>query len=116
VAATNADLNIRVSKLYQGAEWGALEVAFNSAPECAVMMSEIARETGLFFERPPANLLALREIHIAEVGGEDVLEAAFVRVSEIAARYGEVHDSQKNMKGPNEFEPGELDRQVPGRP
>ncbi len=104
------NMNLRVTKLYQGSPHGAIEVAFNSAPEGDKMMDEIREATGLSFERPPANRLAMRELHIAEVGGEEPLEAAFVQVSEIAEKYDEVHDSQKNMKGPGELTPNELGR------
>jgi hypothetical protein len=103
-------MNIRVSKLYQGAPWGSLEVAFNSDPEGDRMMSEIVRVTGLRFTRPPANLFAMRELHIAEVGGEEALESAFAAAFEIALRYGDVQDSQKNMKGPGEVSTNELSR------
>ena len=106
-------MNIRISKLYQGAPWGALEVAFNSDPAGDRMLAEIAEATGLTFARPPANLLAMRELHIAEVGGEDALEAAFVIAVDIAEKYGEVQDSQKNMKGPGELTPNELGRHLP---
>jgi hypothetical protein len=102
------NMNIRVTKLYQGAPWGALEVAFNSSPEGGRMIVEISEATGLDFKRPPANALAMRELHIAEVGGEEALEAAFVKALEVASRYGEVQDSQKNMKGPGEVTPNEL--------
>ena len=102
------NINIRVSKLYQGSDWGALEVAFNSDPEGDRMMAEIIEATSLPFKRPPANMLALRELHIAEVGNEEALEAAFVQVLDIASKYGEVQDSQKNMKGPGEVTPNEL--------
>src|SRR5947209_12829151 len=102
------NMNIRVSKLYQGSEWGAVEVAFNSTPEGDTMMQEVREATGLPFKRPPANVLAMRELHIAEVGGEEALEAAFVVAIEIASKYGEVQDSQKNMKGPGEVTPNEL--------
>lgn len=101
-------MNLRITKLYQGAPHGALEVAFNSSPEGDRMMQEIRAATGLPFARPPANRFALREIHIAEVGGEEALEAAFVRAVAIAEKYDEVHDSQKNMKGPGEVTPNEL--------
>src|SRR5437762_4728643 len=104
----NLNMNIRVSKLYQGAPWGALEVAFNSAPEGDLMIAEIREATGLDLKRPPANALAMRELHIAEVGGEEALEAALVTAIEIASKYGEVQDSQKNMKGPGEVTPNEL--------
>ncbi len=103
-------MNIRVTKLYQGAPHGAIEVAFNSSPEGERMMAEIREATGLPFERPTGNRFALRELHIAEVGGEEALEAAYVQVVEIAERYDEVHDSQKNMKGPGEVTPNELGR------
>ena len=106
----NTNMNIRVSKLYQGAPWGALEVAFNSDPEGDRMISEIREATGLDFKRPPANIMALRELHIAEVGGEETLEAAFVKAMAVAIKYGEVMDSQKNMKGPGEVTPNELGR------
>ena len=101
-------MNIRITKLYQGAPWGALEVAFNSCNEGDQMIAEIIQVTGLPFERPPANRFAMRELHIAEVGGEEALEAAFVRVLAVAEKYGEVQDSQKNMKGPGEVAPNEL--------
>ena len=110
------NLNIRVTKLYQGSEWGALEVAFNSAPDGDRMMEEIREQTGLPFKRPPANMLAFRELHIAEVGDERALEEAFVKVEAIAARYGEVHDSQKNLKGPGELTPNELGKALKDRP
>ena len=104
------NMNIRVSKLYQGAPWGSLEVAYNSDPEGDRMLSEIVEATGLRFNRPPANLFAMRELHIAEVGGEEALESAFAVAFEIAQKYGEVQDSQKNMKGPGEVSPNELGR------
>jgi hypothetical protein len=103
-------MNLRVTKLYQGAPHGAIEVAFNSCAEGTRLMEELRATTGLAFERPVANRLALRELHIAEVGGEDALEQAFVRVLEVAEKYDEVQDAQKNMKGPNELSPEELDR------
>lgn len=108
-------MNIRVTKLYQGAPWGALEVAFNSCPEGDELIAEIIEVTGLAFKRPPANLFALRELHIAEVGGEEALEAAYVKVVEVADKYGEVHDAQKNMKGPNELTPDELGKAMKNR-
>jgi len=110
------NMNIRITKLYQGSDWGALEVAFNSAPEGEGMISEIAQATGLNFKRPPANLLALRELHIAEVGDEQALEEAFVKAEEVASRYGEVHDSQKNMKVPGELTPNELGKALKDQP
>ena len=73
-------------------------------------MDELKSATELAFDRPVANRFALRELHIAQVGGEDELEQAFVRVLEIAERYDEVHDAQKNMRGPDELTPDELDR------
>ena len=106
-------MNIRISKLFQGSEWGALEVAFNSDPEGDRMIAEIAHATGLSFKRPPANLLAMRELHIAEVGGEEELERAFVAAMSVAEQYGEVQDSQKNMKGPGELSPNQLGRNLP---
>ncbi|MEA2573203.1 MAG: hypothetical protein QOH93_501 [Chloroflexia bacterium] len=106
-------MNIRVSKLYQGSPWGALEVAFNADPEGDKMIVEIAEVTGLSFKRPPANLFAMRELHIAEVGGEEALERAFIVALEVAGRYGEVQDSQKNMKGPGELTPNQLSRNLP---
>lgn len=103
-------MNLRITKLYQGAPWGSLEVAFNSCDVGDQMMAEIIAQTKLPFKRPTANMLAFRELHIAEVGGEEALEEAFVRVLAIAQKYDEVHDSQKNMKGPNELTPNELGR------
>ena len=108
-------MNIRITKLYQGAPWGALEVAFNSDPEGDRMIAEIREATGLDFKRPPANMMALRELHIAEVGGEEALEAAFVKAMAVAIKYGEVMDSQKNMKGPGELTPNELGRALKER-
>ena len=110
-----SQMNIRVTKLYQGAPWGALEVAFNACPEGNRMIAEIIEVTGLPFKQPPANLFALRELHIAEVGGEELLEAAFVQVVGVAEKYGEVQDAQKNMKGPNEVTPDELGRAMKHR-
>lgn len=110
------NMNIRVTKLYQGSEWGAVEVAFNADPEGDAMMAEIREKTGLPFKRPPANMLALRELHIAEVGNEEALDEAFLKVEAIAARYGEVHDSQKNMKGPGELTPNELGKAMKDLP
>jgi hypothetical protein len=101
-------MNIRVTKLYQGSPDSALEVAFNSAPDGTRMMDEIRTATGLAFERPIANRFALRELHIAKVGSEEPLEAAFSIALEIADKYEEVHDSQKNMKGPDEVTPEQL--------
>ncbi len=106
-------MNIRISKLYQGSPWGALEVAFNSDPQGERMIAEIAQTTGLDFKRPPANMFAMRELHIAQVGGEEALERAFVAAMEVAERYGEVQDSQKNMKGPGELTPNQLGKRLP---
>ncbi len=106
-------MNIRISKLYQGSAWGALEVAFNSDPEGDRMIVEIARATGLDFTRPPANIFAMRELHIAQVGGEEELERAFVAALEVAQKYGDVQDSQKNMKGPGELTPNQLGKHLP---
>jgi len=72
------------------------------------MIAEIRAATGLDLQRPPANLMAMRELHIAQVGGEEALETAFVAALIVAERYGEVADSQKNMKGPGEYAPNEL--------
>jgi hypothetical protein len=101
-------MNIRVTKLYQGSTESSLEVAFNSATEGDRMMDEIRTATGLTFERPIANRFAMRELHIAKVGAEEPLEAAFSLALEIADKYEEVHDSQKNMKGPDEVTPEQL--------
>ncbi|HST06270.1 MAG TPA: hypothetical protein VLQ48_16265 [Chloroflexia bacterium] len=103
-----ARMNIRVTKLYQGSTESSLEVAFNSAAEGDRMMDEIRTATGLTFERPIANRFAMRELHIAKVGAEEPLEAAFSLALEIADKYEEVHDSQKNMKGPDEVTPEQL--------
>jgi hypothetical protein len=108
-------MNIRISKLYQGAPWGALEVAFNSCAEGDRMIAEIKEATGLPFKRPPANLMAMRELHIAEVGGEEALEEAFVKAISVAEKYGEVMDSQKNMKGPGELTPHQLGKALKER-
>jgi hypothetical protein len=103
-------MNIRISKLYQGSPHGALEVAFNSYAEGDRMIAEIAEATGLQFARPPANRFAMRELHIAEVGDEAAQEEAFVLALMVAERYGEVSDSQKNMKSPSELTPSQLDQ------
>ncbi|MGA7733571.1 MAG: hypothetical protein WCD37_20095 [Chloroflexia bacterium] len=108
-------MNIRVTTLYQGSPHGALEIAFNSAPEGHRMMDEIREATGLPFARPAGNRFAMRELHIAEVGGEEALEAAFVQVVAIAEKYDQVHDSQKNMKGPGEVTPNELGKALQDR-
>jgi hypothetical protein len=109
------NMNLRVTKLYQGAPHGALEIAFNSSPEGDRMMEEIRATTGLAFARPAGNRFAMRELHIAEVGGEEALEAAYMQVVAIAEKYDEVHDSQKNMKGPGEVTPNELGRALEER-
>ena len=101
-------MNIRVTKLYQGSPNSSLEVAFNSNAEGNRMMEEIRAATGLSFERPIANRFAIRELHIARVGAEEPLEVAFSLALEIADKYEEVHDSQKNMKGPDEVTPEQL--------
>jgi hypothetical protein len=106
-------MNIRISKLYQGSPWGSLEVAFNADPEGDKMIVEIAQATGLEFQRPPANMFAMRELHIAQVGGEEDLERAFVAAMGVAEKYGDVQDSQKNMKGPGELTPNQLGRNLP---
>ena len=106
-------MNIRISKLFQGSPRGALEVAFNADPEGDLMIVEIARATGLEFKRPPANLFAMRELHIAQVGGEEELERAFMAAMQVAEKYGDVQDSQKNMKGPGELTPNQLGRNLP---
>jgi hypothetical protein len=106
-------MNIRISKLYQGSPWGALEVAFNADPDGDKMIVEIATATGLEFKRPPANMFAMRELHIAQVGVEEELERAFVAAMEVAEKYGDVQDSQKNMKGPGELTPNQLGRNLP---
>ncbi len=103
-------MNIRVSKLYQGSDHGALEVAFNSCEEGERMIAEIAGATGLSFKRPPANRFAMRELHIADVGDDAAQERAFVIALTVAEKYGEVSDSQKNMKGPGELTPNQLDQ------
>jgi hypothetical protein len=108
-------MNLRIPKLYQGAPHGALEVAFNSCPEGDRMMEEIRAASGLSFQRPAANRFAMRELHIAEVGGEEALENAFVQVVTIAEKYEEVQDSQKNMKGPGEVTPNELGKAMQER-
>src|SRR4051812_4237773 len=108
-------MNIRISKLYQGSPRGALEVAFNSCTEGDQMISEIAQATGLQFERPPANRFAMRELHIAVVGDDAAQEAAFVAALAVAEKYGEVSDSQKNMKGPGELTPNQLDEALKHR-
>lgn len=101
-------MNIRISKLYQGAPWGALEVAFNSSPDGDRMIEEIRAVTGLDLKRPPANMMAMRELHIAEVGDQEALDGVFVKALAVAEKYGEVQDSQKNMRGPGEYAPNEL--------
>ena len=108
-------MNIRISKLYQGSQHGALEVAFNSCAEGERMIAEIAEATGLQFKRPPANRFAMRELHIAEVGDDEAQEEAFVAALTVAEKYGEVSDSQKNMKGPGELTPNQLDQAMKHR-
>ncbi len=103
-------MNLRITKLYKGDLWGALEVAFDSCPEGTRMIGEIEQATGLKFERPVANRFALRELHIAQVGEEEALDNAYRQALEIAEKYDEVHDSQKNMKGPDELTPDEVRR------
>jgi hypothetical protein len=106
-------MNIRVTKLYQGSPNSSLEVAFNSSGEGSRMMDEIRAATGLTFERPIANRFAIRELHIARIGAEEPLHVAFSQALEIADKYEEVHDSQKNMKGPDEVTPEQLKKAMP---
>ncbi len=95
-------MNIRITKLYQDAPFSALEVAFNSDPRGAEMIQEIAEATGYAFERPPGNRFAIRELHLARVGDREKLEQAYVLAGTVAEKYGPVHDSQKDMHGPDD--------------
>jgi hypothetical protein len=95
-------MNIRITKLYQDASYSMLEVAFNSDPRGAQMIREIAEATGCTFERPPANRHALRELHLARVGDRARLDEAYRTAGVVAEKYGPVHDSQKDMHGPND--------------
>ena len=95
-------MNIRITKLYQDAPYSALEVAFNQDPRGAEMMREIAAATGCEFARPLANRFALREIHLARIGDREQLEAAYRTAGMVAEKYGPVHDSQKDMHGPDD--------------
>src|SRR5438270_631715 len=95
-------MNIRITKLYQDAPYSMLEVAFNSDPRGTQMIAEIAAATGCEFVRPPANRHALRELHLARIGDRARLDEAYRVATEVAARYGPVHDSQKDMHGPDD--------------
>jgi hypothetical protein len=96
-------MNIRITKLYQDAPFATLEVAFNSDPQGAQMMREIAEATGYTFERPVGNRYALREIHLARIGDRLKLDEAYRIAGVTAERYGPVHDSQKDMHGPDDM-------------
>src|SRR3954451_15098351 len=95
-------MNIRITKLYQDSPGSMLEVAFNSDPQGTAMIAEIAAATGYTFARPPGNRFALRELHLARIGDRAKLEDAYRVATEIAAKYGPVHDSQKDMHGPDD--------------
>ncbi len=95
-------MNIRITKLYQDAPHRMLEVAFNRDRRGTEMIAEIAEATGLTFERPPANRFALREIHLARVGDRARLDEAYLIAGTVAEKYGPVHDSQKDMAGPDD--------------
>ncbi len=95
-------MNIRITKLYQDAPSSMLEVAFNADPRGTQMIAEIAAATGYAFARPPGNRFALRELHLARIGDRAKLEAACRVATAIAANYGPVHDSQKDMHGPDD--------------
>ena len=96
-------MNIRISKLYVGGPFAALEVAFNSDPRGAEMLARIAAATGHTFERPPANRFARRELHLARIPDAAELDRACAIAREVAAAYGIVHDSQKQMAGPDDL-------------
>src|SRR4051812_20801126 len=95
-------MNIRITKLYQDSPDSMLEVAFNSDPRGSAMMAEIAAATGYAFARPPGNQRALRELHLTRVGDRARLDEACRIATEIAGKYGPVHDSQKDMHGPDD--------------
>ena len=60
------------------------------------------RRDRLRFARPPANRFALREIHLARIGDRAQLEEAYRTAGMVAEKYGPVHDSQKDMHGPDD--------------
>src|SRR5690348_14400439 len=95
-------MNIRITKLYQDSPNSMLEVAFNSDPQGSAMIAEIAAATGYAFTRPPGNRFALRELHLARVGDRAKLDEAWRVATEIAGKDGPVHDSQKDMHGPDD--------------
>ena len=95
-------MNIRITKVFQDAPYQMLEVAFNRDPRGTAMIAEIAAATGVTFERPPANRFAIRELHLARIADAAALDEAYRIAGEIAEQYGPVHDSQKDMQGPDD--------------
>jgi hypothetical protein len=96
-------MNIRISKLYVGGPNAMLEVAFNSDPQGAEMIARIQEATGHTFARPPANRHARRELHLARITDPAELDRAYKLARRVAADYGIVHDSQKEMQGPDDL-------------
>jgi hypothetical protein len=96
-------MNIRISKLYVGGPNAMLEVAFNSDPQGAALIARIQEATGHTFARPPANRHARRELHLARIPDPAELDRAYKIARGVAADYGIVHDSQKEMQGPDDL-------------
>ena len=95
-------MNIRISKLYVGGPHACVEVAFNRDPQGNEMIGRIIEATGQPFARPPANRHALRELHLARIADPAELDRVYKLARSIAADYGIVHDSQKEMQGPDD--------------
>ena len=95
-------MNIRISKLYVGGPNALVEVAFNRDPQGHAMIARIQEATGHVFARPPANLHARRELHLAPIPDPAELERVYILARQVAAEYGVVHDSQKEMHGPDD--------------
>jgi hypothetical protein len=96
-------MNIRISKLYVGGPNAMLEVAFNADPQGTEMITRIREATGHTFTRPPANRHAVRELHLARIADPAELDRVYKLARSIAADYGIVHDSQKEMQGPDDL-------------
>jgi hypothetical protein len=96
-------MNIRISKLYVGGPNALVEVAFNSDPRGTEMIARIQDATGHAFTRPPANRYARRELHLARIADPTELDRVYKVARSVAADYGIVHDSQKEMHGPDDL-------------
>ncbi len=97
---------IRVTKVQMG-RLMTLEVAFEpmAGGMAEEMMQNISEITGLSFSRPPGNLGAYKELHIARLNtSPEEYDRLFLLAYEIAEQYGETAETRQNLGAP---EPGD---------